>query len=136
SPQYYQQRQPLESPADLYDHPILQVYPSGSDWHVWLEAHAPVGVVPESGLQFESYDVALSSAVQGMGVALGQQPYVTREFAEGSLMELFPGKRVRNPNQWYLATRREKMDIPKIRVFRDWLLEQIEADAVLRDLRV
>jgi LysR family glycine cleavage system transcriptional activator len=135
SPQYFQQRQPLDSPSDLHDHPILQVYPSGSDWHVWLEAHAPVGVVPESGLQFESYDVALSSAVQGMGVALGQQPYVTREFAEGSLVELFPGKRVRNPNQWYLATRREKMELPKIRVFRDWLLEQIEADAVLRDLR-
>jgi len=135
SPQYRETQGPISTPNDLTGHPILQVYPSASDWHVWLDAHGQSQIVPESGLQFESYDVALSSAAQGMGVALGQQPYVARELEVGSLIEMFPGLRVKNPNQWFLVGRQDRTELPKIRVFRDWIIEQVCEDPTLTQLR-
>lgn len=131
SPGYLAKNGPIDSPADLSRHPILQVYPSASDWGVWLEANDADHVNPDSGLQLESYDVALTSAVQGMGVALGQQPYLGRELQSGGLVELFPLRRVRNPNCWYLACPGERSKQPKIDVFRDWLRSEIAADQEL-----
>ena len=66
-----------------------------------------------------------------MGIALGQQPYIARDLASWSLVELFPGRRVRNPRSWYLAYRREKRDQVKIEMFRNWLLQQIADDEQL-----
>jgi LysR family glycine cleavage system transcriptional activator len=128
SPRYLEKHGLIETPADLLGHSLLQVYPSGQDWNVWLEAQAVDQVNPDSGLQLESYDVALNSAIQGMGVALGQQPYITHELDSASLVELFPGRRVENPNHWLLAYRSEKRGQHKIAVFRDWLLEEVAID--------
>ncbi|MDG0978804.1 MAG: transcriptional regulator GcvA [Halieaceae bacterium] len=132
---YLEQHGDINDPLDLADHPILQVYPSAGDWHVWLDARGvDADVVPESGLQFESYDVALSSAAQGMGIGLGQQPYVAQDLAVGSLVELFPGRRVKNPNAWYLVGRHEKADLLKIQAFRSWLLQEVAHDSSLHGL--
>ena len=135
SAQYLEQHGDFSDPAELGEHPILQVYPSAGDWHVWLDAQGiDADVVPESGLQFESYDVALSSAAQSMGIGLGQQPYVAQDLALGSLVEVFPGRRVKNPNAGYLVGRHEKADLPKIQAFRAWLLEEVAKDSALAGL--
>ena len=131
SPAYLAKHGPVSAPGELADHPLLQVYPSSRDWFVWLEANAVVDIDPDAGLQLESYDVALSSAAQGMGIALGQQPYVSRDLCAGSLVELFPDLRVRNPNRWYLACRNEKWQQHKMELFRQWLLAEIQADETL-----
>lgn len=72
--------------------------------------------------------MALNSAIQGMGIALGQQPYITHELDSASLVELFPSRRVKNPNHWYLVYRSEKREQHKITTFRDWLLEEVALD--------
>jgi LysR family transcriptional regulator, glycine cleavage system transcriptional activator len=118
-------------PSDIKASEILQVYPSAEDWRAWLEGNGIGPVNTDQGLQLESYDVALNSAVQGMGIALGQQPYTTRDMETGSLVELFPGRRIRNPNRWYLACRNEKYDQAKLQIFRQWLLDQIAEDQTL-----
>ena len=124
-------RDRLQEPADIPARDLLQVYPSASDWPAWLEAQGISGVDMAQGLQLESYDLALSSAAQGMGIALGQQPYISRDLASGALIEMFPGQRVRNPRSWYLACRKDKRDQAKIEVFRSWLLKQIAEDQQL-----
>ncbi len=74
SPEYLDKLGPEFTPMDLQARQLLQVYPSAEDWPAWLEA-MQVGLLnTDQGLQLESYDVAFSSAVQGMGIALGQQP--------------------------------------------------------------
>lgn len=118
----------LESPSDLSKAPILQVYPSEGDWSIWLEENEVDGVLPNAGLQFDSYDHALSAALQGIGVALAMQPFVSRELSAGLLVEPFPEQRVANPNKWYFVTRKEKAQQPKIKKFRDWLRTAVEAD--------
>ena len=134
SPAYLADHPELRAPADLAGLDLLQVYPSPDDWPAWFRAHG-LEVPPQpAGLRFESYDVALASAVRGIGVALGQQPYMERDLRAGTLVELFPGKRVPNPNRWFLACRTEMRGQQKFAAFARWLQAEIAADDSLSGL--
>jgi LysR family glycine cleavage system transcriptional activator len=102
---------------------------------VWLEANHVHGVNPNSGLQFDSYDLALKTAIQGLGVALGMEPFVNRDLEAGLLMEPFPGRKVFPHGDWYLACRSEKAESEEIRNFRDWLLQAIHEDGSMPQSR-
>ncbi len=86
---------------------------------------------PESGLRFDSYDHSISTALQGMGVALGMQPYVNKELSAGLLIEPFPDMRVKHHSDWYFVYRQEKFEQKKIQLFETWLIEQVKADPEL-----
>ena len=118
-------------PDRLQKADILQVYPSKMDWWVWLRDNDVEGVNPDLGQQFDSYDHALNAAMQGMGVALGMEPFVTRDLKAGLLVEPFPGRRVYNRGNWGLLCREEKVGNPDIDIFRQWLIEQIKADPAM-----
>lgn len=118
----------LSTPQDLVRHTILQVPPSAKDWDIWLHAHQLEHVDPNSGLMFDSYDHALATATQGLGVAMGMQPYMARDLAAGTLVEIFPGERIAHEDAWYFVCRKGKENSRKIAVFSDWLVAQIQAD--------
>lgn len=115
-------------PARLRDAPLLQVYPSRADWWTWLHAHGVDGVNPDSGQQFDSYELAMNAAVQGIGVALGMEPFVTRDLQAGTLVEPFPGTRTYTPGDWYFVCREEKAQRADIETFRQWLLRETADD--------
>jgi LysR family glycine cleavage system transcriptional activator len=122
---------PITTPAELAPGTLLQVYPSERDWRLWLQAQGLHDINPDAGLRFDSYDLAYTAALQGMGIALGQQPYIGSELAAGLLVEIFPGARVDNPNKWYFACREEKSRQPGIETLRQWLLREVAADTSL-----
>jgi LysR family glycine cleavage system transcriptional activator len=66
-----------------------------------------------------------------MGVAMGQQPYLEDDLVKGSLVELFPERRIANPKMWYLACRKGDEAHERIACFSSWLKTQIDADAAL-----
>ena len=121
----------LEEPADLANHTIIQVYPSKHDWRVWLEENGVSGVDPDVGPQLDSYDLALNSATQGLGVALGMEPFVNRDLEAGTLVEVFKDKRVYTRGNWFLASRSERADLDNISAFREWLLAQVAKDPAM-----
>jgi LysR family glycine cleavage system transcriptional activator len=124
----------LTEPSDLVDCPILQVHPSPHDWAIWLEDHGVKEIDSSEGLQFDSYDHALSTAMQGLGVALGMQPYVDKDLRSGMLQEIFPGQRSRAGGDWYAVCRQERMNDEKISLFRAWLLDALAQDSQLQPL--
>ncbi|MFT7525844.1 MAG: LysR family glycine cleavage system transcriptional activator [Arenicella sp.] len=136
SPEYLHKHGPIKSPSDLKSHPLLQVFPSPDDWPNWMAAMQvePLQYDPRLQMKMESYNDALASAVQGFGIALGQQPYMTKDIEAGSLIEIFPGQRICNPNHWFLACRVEKTAATKIQSFRTWLIEEIHADPSIRPI--
>ena len=123
----------IASPQDLEKQTILQVHPSSKDWDIWLNAHSLESIDPNSGLMFDSYDHALATAAQGLGVALGMQPYLARELALGTLVEIFEGERVGHDDDWFFVCRKGKEKIRKIAVLSDWLYEQVRADSDMRE---
>jgi LysR family glycine cleavage system transcriptional activator len=112
----------------LEQYTILQVHPSPKDWDIWLKAHKLTHLDPNSGLLSDSYDHALATAAQGLGVALAMQFYITRELDAGILVEPLPGERVDHVDTWYFVCRKEHQDSHKISVFSNWLAEQFESD--------
>lgn len=125
---------PLRSIDDLASQTILQVYPSAQDWTVWLQKNGVSGIRPDEGLQFDSYDHALATAIRGIGVALGQEPYVAEDLEAGHLVCPFPTMSVQAGSTWYLVYPAERERTKKIRLFRDWLLEEVQRDPVTRAL--
>lgn len=117
-----------DDPARLREAPLLQVYPSRMDWWSWLNAHGVEGVNPDAGQQFDSYELAMNAAMQGIGVALGMEPFVVRDLQAEILVEPFPGRRTYTAGDWYLVCREDKAKRPDIAAFRRWLLEQSASD--------
>lgn len=124
----------LKRPSDLQNQTILQVYPSERDWQTWLSASGVQGVDPSSGQSFDSYDHALKMAVRGLGVALAMYPYVSEDFAAGLLVNPFPEFEVPADGHWYLAFPETRAYIGKIKLFKQWLIEEIHNDPDLRPL--
>lgn len=133
SPALLDRKPALNKPEDLATQTILQVYPSEKDWWVWLEENDVQGIDPDSGLQFDSYDMALNTAMQGLGVALGIEPFVNRDLEAGLLLEAFPGMRVYTRGDWFMACRNERAETDKVASFRAWLLQEIRRDPAMLD---
>ncbi len=131
SPQLLAEQPGVTALKDLEKHTLLQVYPSHKDWDLWLEAKELDHIDPNAGLQFDSYDHALATAAQGLGVALAMQPYVGRDLTSGALIELFPGERVKHLDDWYFVCRKGRENTEKIQSFRNWLVNQIQEEREL-----
>jgi len=128
SPSLLKDGNPFDAPEELARHTLLQVYPSEKDWWTWLEKNGIEGVDPDSGLQFDSYDMALNTAMQGHGIALGMEPFVNHDLEAGLLVDPFPGRHVFARGDWYLACRKENANMDKVVKFRAWMLEEICKD--------
>ena len=120
-----------DEPARLREAPLLQVYPSRMDWWSWLNAHRVEGVNPDSGQQFDSYELAMNAAMQGIGVALGMEPFVVRDLQSEALVEPFPGRRTYTAGDWYLVCRKDKAARADIEAFRHWLLAEAASDLAM-----
>lgn len=127
---------PLKDPKDLRKHTVLQVYPSERDWHIWLAKHKVADIDLAAGLNLDSYDHALKTAVRGMGIALGMQPYVQEDLDSGLLVRPFGKLSVAAPGNWYLVCPTEKRTSKKVRDFRSWLLTNVMDDPDLSNRRL
>ena len=133
SPSLLNGQPPLEKPDDLRHHQILQVYPSPEDWSLWLAANDVDGIDLSAAIQLDSYDHALTVATEGRGVALAAQPFVERDLRSKLLVAPFPS-RVRANGDWYLVSRKSAQPSEKIDAFRQWLLEEMQADDEMQGL--
>ena len=124
---------PFDSPAELAKQTLLQVYPSEKDWWTWLHKNGVENVDPDAGLQFDSYDMALNTAMQGHGIALGMEPFVTRDLEAGLLVEPLPGRRVRTRGDWNLVCRKETANTENLVKFREWILREIQLDETMQN---
>jgi len=124
----YLKAQNFSSKDELERAQILQVSPSETDWQVWLEAYNLSHINPDSGLVFDSYDHSLTTAIQGLGIALGMQPYIARELSEGSLVEVFPNSRIKHPKNWYFVSKSQEHSPVKLQLFLDWLKAEVALD--------
>jgi LysR family glycine cleavage system transcriptional activator len=120
-----------DDPSRLRGVPLLQVYPSRTDWWSWLNANGVEGVNPDAGQQFDSYELAMNAAMQGIGVALGMEPFVVRDLQSGALLEPFRGRRLYTTGDWYMVCREEKSARPDLEAFRHWLLAQASSDPAM-----
>jgi DNA-binding transcriptional LysR family regulator len=113
----------LRTPADLRQHPLLQVAHALDEWPLWLRAAGLKWRPEKRSPRFDTYALALQAAVDGLGIAMALRPYVVDDLAAGRLVAPFR-RAVPAGKAWYLLWRPERSDDPALVAFRAWLIAQ------------
>ncbi|HEY6821642.1 MAG TPA: transcriptional regulator GcvA [Burkholderiales bacterium] len=118
-------KRPLEKPADLKDHILLQYDDPDArhpwlHWKTWLEVERIADLRPAGTLSFSGYEQIIPAAVAGHGVALGRTPLVKDLIAAGELVA--PFKSSADPARSYFAiVSRNAAERPEVAAFVAWL---------------
>lgn len=116
----------LRHPRDLEAITLIVVSHLREQWDWWAEAaglSAPIQ--PASEIVFESSVMAIQAALDGVGVAVAQLPYVSDALTAGRLVTPFPIAD-RKYESWYLAYRPKREQESALLAFRNWLLGEAE----------
>jgi len=120
----------LHRPDDLAQATLLHGAPRPRDWERWLSTAglgaAVASIDPTRGLRFESLNLAIQAAIEGLGVAIAIEALVREDLASGRLVEPFGiVRRSRRPiHMMYPEGNAEKR---AFRMVRDWLLREAGA---------
>ena len=94
-------------------------------WERWF-ALAGVNVSPPStGIDYNHSTIFVQQAINGEGIRLLRRSLVRDAIASGSLVQLFDIK-FKSTHSYYLVCLPQSVKSPKIRAFRDWLIEEID----------
>ncbi len=123
-----------EVPPTLGEMTLLHVL-NGSErlpvWERWIAAHQLDHIDPKPGLAFSTLDQAINAAVSGTGVAIVDEVMVRPELASGALRR-FNQLSLQGPyGYWFVDLAHEDDRRATVRLFREWLREQVQRDAQL-----
>jgi LysR family transcriptional regulator, glycine cleavage system transcriptional activator len=122
SPTLLDDARPLRRPEDLAHHTLLHTMVSREDWQLWLTAAGlPLSIATRRGLTFDQGFMAIQAAMEGLGVALGRTRLVEADIAAGRLVAPFDMVLPQDAG-YYFVTPEATADMPKIALFREWLI--------------
>ena len=102
---------------------FIHVSSVSEDWQAWLDASEASEIVVNTGLRFDTTQLAFEAAVAGLGVALGRKPLVDRDLASGALVvalpEIVPAK-----TAYWLVSSEAADRRPDLLEFRDWMMKE------------
>jgi len=114
---------PPRHPCDVRHHVLLHSLHRPDFWRQWLERAGVDGVPVEEGLRFENSGLCYQAAVDGLGIAIAHVAFVREDLARGRLVIPFHLP-MRNEVGYYLVYPQHKLRQPKLRAFRDFLLNE------------
>ena len=130
SPKLLEGRHPLRQASDLRHHALLHDSVSRTDdnpdWRLWLKRAEVTGVDPDRGLAYSDSSMVMAAAIAGHGVALGRSSLAEDDIAAGLLVRPF-GPTLPSGLVYTVISPLANADRPKVRAFREWLLEEAKA---------
>lgn len=113
-------RKPLLKAEDVKRHVLLTHSTRPDAWSEWFAAAGLKGSTGR-GPAFEHFFMSIEAAVNGLGLALVPDFFVTQELRDGRLVEPLPKLRLQRPGGYYLLCLKGREREPAIRAFRNWL---------------
>ncbi len=114
----------LRRPDDLQPRMLLRAKYLPDEWRAWLDEAGLPSLDHRLGPLFDSTLLAVEAAKTGLGVALGQQPFISDELVNGDLVIPFMNC-IRPDAAWHLIYPVSAQAVPKIIAFRNWILEEV-----------
>ena len=117
----------LKHPAQLRDTTVLlhRDLPEALDF--WLEAVGMPGLQPAAVDHFDSGQLILDAAAEGLGVAFMFEAHL--EHAHNPRLVRLFDVAAPSPYAYWFACRRAALGRRPLRIFHDWLLEEVLAEA-------
>ncbi|MDE7915861.1 LysR substrate-binding domain-containing protein [Enterobacter kobei] len=102
----------------------------GADFPSWDDVLRTVGAPEalESGLHINSTSAVILAALSGRGVAIVRYPLVKKLIETGQLVQLHPDHRWPLKWSYYVVTPQQKVMRDDVKVFHDWLLQDVVSD--------
>jgi len=115
----------LRTPADLRRHTLIHDE-TNRDWELWCRAVGLADIDARKGPVFSDAILAIQAALEGQGVVLTRGELVERELETGQLVRPFD---ITMPAEYacYFVCPEATFDQPKVRAFREWLVEETGA---------
>jgi LysR family transcriptional regulator, glycine cleavage system transcriptional activator len=126
SPSLASGTKPIRRPEDLARHTLIHSEVTILSWRDWARRHRKVRLDLERGPRFDRSFMAISAAVDGLGICLDSLLLAEQELRAGKLIIPFAGD-VMTVQGHGFATLRSKADLPNIRNFREWLFNELAA---------
>ena len=126
-PQLLEQENPLEKPHDLQHQCLLHVSTRNQDWHELLDSIGIDSASTENALTFSSTALAISAAIEGLGVALTDRGLVERELRYGLLVIPFD-LQLESDRAFYLSYQKSRRMTHGMKAFHDWMIEQMKLE--------
>lgn len=116
----------LHTPVDLRHHVLLHL-DERRDWAKWLDAAGVAGADMTRGPVFNQASMAIDAAVDGQGVALARTALAVWDLLAGRLVRPFRLE-LPVPYAYWVVCPKVTADLPKITLFRDWLVAEATED--------
>lgn len=131
SPSLVRKRTSKLSPADVLDLPLLHL-DDHSGWKRWLDA-AQVKV-PKSlhGIVLNRASMVIDAAINGQGIGLARSTLAAWDLINKRLIAPLPVSLPLTTAYW-IVTPEATVNLPKIGIFRNWLLAEAKSDRKLLD---
>ncbi|WP_343560110.1 transcriptional regulator GcvA [Kiloniella sp. b19] len=127
SPELADSANPIRVPEDLKHHTLLHDdvgdEPAANDWKRWASLAKAEQIRPERGPGYSHSNLILEAAIFGQGVALGRTSLAYDHLRAGRLICPF-GPELPSTYSYYVVSPISTSELTKIRLFREWLLEE------------
>lgn len=121
-----QLRDRVRQATDLTQVPVIADETSMLDWPAWLTRAGLDPALKLSGPVYSDASLAFDAAISGQGVLLAADMMTADAVSDGRLIRPFAlpitGKR-----GYFLATAKGRREPKKLKLFRDWLAEEVPA---------
>jgi LysR family glycine cleavage system transcriptional activator len=135
SPRLTEGAHPLRTPADLKHHTLLHDevsrHDESPDWRNWLKAAGVEGIDFQRGPGFSDSSMVIEAAAAGQGVALAHRWLAAADLESGRVVMPF-GPVVPSKFAYYLVSPLVVAEHRRVRLFREWLLEEAEGTGAKR----
>lgn len=117
----------IHKPEDLMKLPIIS--PTDPWWRIWFTASglSDLGLESRPRSQYGAQSFEASAAMAGQGVAILTPAFYGDEIAQGRLYQPFE-MTCRDHRSYWLVYAENRRNVPKIKAFRNWILEEIARD--------
>ncbi|WP_339465007.1 MULTISPECIES: LysR substrate-binding domain-containing protein [unclassified Pseudomonas] len=128
SPKYFKNSPELQKASDLSEHKLIELedeHWNWMSWRQWLDRNGVNTAIVTKGLTVNSYPLVIEAATQGHGIALGWDHLVSREIANGTLINPLPDTTIESELGYYVLWPAGANSHPNIRGFIDWCLHSL-----------
>jgi LysR family glycine cleavage system transcriptional activator len=116
----------IRSPRDILKFPLIHIG-DRRDWASWLEAVGVEGVAISQGPVLNRVSMAIDAAVDGQGIVLARATLASWDLLNGRLVMPLAHSLKLQKTYWIVSTKAASK-LPKVAIFRSWLLREVAAD--------
>jgi len=127
SPGHLKSAPPLNEPADLEHHTLLETSSGLDDWDRWSVSTGAGSLALARRITFTSTDLAFSAALDGLGIVLGRHGFIETELRKGNLVKPFESTFDAGDGFYLIYQDRDRLPA-RVRDFRKWIVGQLAAE--------